>query len=263
MRPDIGREYFEGDLNKIKRTIINAYRDHVRENPCVNDTMDSTKIEVPDVDVINEFIRSSSEMTNVMSEKIKQTVEAGDVLADDLTKVAMQTENRRFMRYLHDAGYDIFGDTYENYFAAPQGMRTFIRTLLPKTITLTTGKKFIERLLDDEHTAELLDQSTIKLYLDMCVYNYEYENFKKYYGRYVGSMSDFMIAPEEVCNYTTSGRRFATTQVVMSPHHVHGGDVIRNGDDDSMTSSICSYVHVVPRTDSFIKRLFNVLRRRR
>lgn len=225
MRPDIGREYFEGDLNKIKKTIINKYREHVREHPCIEETDN----EVTDKDTVLDFINgTTNNMTESIVLSIGKILEGGEITAEELAKVAMTVDNRRFLRYLSDEGYDIFGNDFENYFNAPTEMKIFIKTLLPSTIKLppsASNKKIVERLLNDHRTGDLVDNDTIKWYLEMCVFNYEYENFKLVFEKYKGSMDDFeeLIPKDELHWYKGHAKRQTKVHVDMIEFADHSG----------------------------------------
>jgi len=189
MRPDIGREYFEGDLNKIKKTVINAYRDHVREYPC-SETSDEELTSSTQQDLIEicNAIRQK-ETFAALSDKISSLKDDIDSIGQ-IIMCAITIDNRRFLHDMHVAGYDIFGADYEYYLSANASIRCFMQILSPEVVSHGTST-VVEKLLNDEFMSGKVDNDSIKKLIAEQILNYDHDKFKKYIKYYKGDHNDF------------------------------------------------------------------------
>jgi len=191
MRPDLGREYFEGDLAKIKRVVINEYRTHVKaysnNAPVDADATDGT---VSIVDTIEHIINGHEHAE--LNESLANSLRASEIIdIAELVDLAVTSKNRRFLRFLHDNNFDIFGPKYELYFRMNDDIKSFYDLMLPRTITLDDSK-IIAKALGDKYMATRLCQETIKTYLVACIDDIDYDLFKEYISLYHGPTQDLV-----------------------------------------------------------------------
>lgn len=195
MRNDLGREYFEGDLDQVKRLIINKYRTHVKEykfSATAEEQIDINDSQSSFEAIINDH------SYNLMTPELALQINESAVDLGDLLEVANQANNKRFIRYLHENRFDIFGVNYENYFKLPLDIRQFYSTMAPDEIVLQ-DPIIIARALKDEYLANIVSQESIKIYLIDCINRIDYAGYKKFAGLYRGDHSE-LVELMEICD---------------------------------------------------------------
>lgn len=195
MRKDIGNEYFEGDFDQVKRLVINQYRNHVKKYKCSGPTEDVPE-ESASSDAVNFEVIINEHNYAALNDDLAIHLKDADI--PDLLDLCRHANNKRFIRFLHDRGIDIFGSCYEYYFKLPQNIRQFYSTMAPAEINLQDPHA-IASALADTYLSKLVSQGSIKIYLIDCINHIDYEGYKKYIGLYVGDHSE-LVNMMELCD---------------------------------------------------------------
>lgn len=201
MRKDIGNEYFEGDFEAVKKLVINQYRNHVRKYKVDTVIPDATTT-TDNADVINfETIineHNYAALNDDLGIKLEDSLKAGDTDLIDLLEFCKSANNKRFIRFLHEHGHNVFGPGYEYYFKLPQNIKQFYSTMAPAEIDLQDPVA-IAHALNDIYLSKLVSQGSIRTYLIDCISRIDYDGYKKFAKLYTGDHSE-LVGLMELCD---------------------------------------------------------------
>lgn len=221
MRKDIGNEYFEGDYEAVKKLVINHYRTHVRKYKVDTPVTDTTAAAATDGDAINyETIineHNYAALNDDLGAKLEESLKSGDTDLIDLLEFCKAANNKRFIRFLHDHGHDIFGPGYEYYFKLPQNIKQFYSTMAPSEISLQDPVA-IAHALNDTYLSKLVSQESIRTYLIDCISRIDYDGYKKFIKLYTGDHSE-LVGLMELCDieYFTGINGFVGSVAITKP----------------------------------------------
>lgn len=172
MRNDLGKEYFEGPLSDVTRTVINKYRDHVRAKR----------------NGIDDEINRHGILKNAasVSSSIEELGETTDTERSIVATYAIDADNRKLLRELYYAGTNIFGENYENYLTVPSsqiGKKKFLATMIPDKLELSIAAgvlpSTIVSIVNDQIIGSRLSEESIKECLLWCIDNLDHELFSE------------------------------------------------------------------------------------